>query len=111
MNSEDSRAFGSKYSGGSSIFEEHGGKSTRSASSGIDPLVQHGDLYESRLIIFHRKSPPASEIFVDLIHGNLDSLTVYDYSTILLSILKTTFKNSNTVTERVTEMCSRRALL
>ena len=51
------------------MFEAHGGQLTRSANFGIDPLIQRGDLYESRLTLCQRNAPPPSEIFLDVIHG------------------------------------------
>ena len=57
-----------------SMFEAHGDKLTRSANFGIDPLIQRGDLYESRLTLFQRNAPPPSEIFSDVIHDNFESL-------------------------------------
>ena len=57
-----------------SMFEAHWGKLTRSANFGIDPLIQRGDLYESRSIFFQRNAHPPSEIFADVIRGNLESL-------------------------------------
>ena len=56
------------------MFEAHGDKLTRSANFGIDPLIQRGDLYESRLTLFQSNAHPPSEIFSDVIHGNLESL-------------------------------------
>ena len=56
------------------MFEEHGGQLTRSANFGIDPLIQQGGLYESRLTLFQRNAPPPSEIFLDVIHSNFESL-------------------------------------
>ena len=57
-----------------SVFEAHGGQLTHSANFRIDPLIQRGDLYESRLTLFQRNAPPPSEIFSDAIHGNFESL-------------------------------------
>ena len=57
-----------------SMLEAHGGQLTRSANFGIDPLIQRGDLYESRLTLFQRNAPPPSEIFSDAIYGNFESL-------------------------------------
>ena len=57
-----------------SMFEAHGRQLTRSANFGIDPLIQRGDLYQSRLTLFQRNAPPPSEIFSGVIHDNLESL-------------------------------------
>ena len=57
-----------------SMFEVHGSQLICSANFGIDPLIQRGDLYESRLTLFQRNAPPPSEIFSDVIHSNSQSL-------------------------------------
>ena len=57
-----------------SMFEAHGDKLTRSANFAIDPLIQRGDLYESRSTFFQSNAHPPSEIFADVIHGNFESL-------------------------------------
>ena len=57
-----------------SVFEARGGQLTHSANFRIDPLIQRGDLYESRLTLFQRNAPPPSEIFSDVIHDNFESL-------------------------------------
>ena len=57
-----------------SMFEARGGQLTHSANFEIDPLIQHGDLYESKLTLFQRNAPPPSELFLDVIHSNLESL-------------------------------------
>ena len=57
-----------------SMFEAHGGQLTRIANFGIDPLIQRGDLYESRVTLFQKNVPSPSEIFSDATHCNLESL-------------------------------------
>ena len=57
-----------------SMFDAHGGKLTRSANFGVDPLIQRGDLYESRSTFFQSNAHPPSEIFADVIHGSFESL-------------------------------------
>ena len=57
-----------------SMFEEHDSQLTYSPNFAIDPLMQRGDLYESRLTLFQWNAPPPSEIYSDVIYGNFESL-------------------------------------
>ena len=56
------------------MYEANGGRLTRNSNFGIDPLMSHPHLYESRDRLFYANALAPSQVFSDVVHGSFESL-------------------------------------
>ena len=56
------------------MYEANGGRLTRDARFGIDPLSVRNDLFESRDVLFRSNNPTGRELFSRVVHGDYNAL-------------------------------------